>query len=107
MTKSHSDLVDDIRRDKEKIKELQLKLSGLEMFVELSGMTLPTSYTTWVDPPSGWKYGFPKALPDPAPEDIGEWLILQGYPAKDAHEVTRYIRWWREPNMGYRSDIGI
>ena len=24
---------------------------------------------TMVDPPSGWKYGFPKPLPDDYPED--------------------------------------
>ena len=40
MTKSHSDLVDDIKKDKETIKELQLQLSGLKMFVFGSAIEL-------------------------------------------------------------------
>lgn len=34
----------------------------------------------WVDPPSGWKYGFPK-LYDPSTDGpMREWMIAQGYP---------------------------
>jgi len=34
----------------------------------------------WVDPPSGYRYGFPK-LYDPARDgNVTEWLIRQGYP---------------------------
>jgi hypothetical protein len=37
---------------------------------------------TLVDPPEGWKYGFPKELPDPPPEDLNAWLVSKGYPLK-------------------------
>ena len=34
----------------------------------------------WVDPASGWKYGFPK-LYDPAQDgDLNAWLVASGYP---------------------------
>jgi hypothetical protein len=33
-----------------------------------------------IDPPMGWRYGFPKKLPTPEPADIVEWLISEGYP---------------------------
>lgn len=33
----------------------------------------------WVDPPSGWQYGFPKVKTDPT-QDMEEWLLLNGYP---------------------------
>lgn len=34
----------------------------------------------WVDPPSGWRYGFPR-LYDPAKDgDMTEWLVANGYP---------------------------
>ena len=49
-----------------------------------------------IDPPSGWKYGFPKALPEEAvvykgdakyvvKEDFNlkRWFIEGGYPAKE------------------------
>jgi len=36
----------------------------------------------YVDPPSGWAYGFPK-LYDPATDgDMTEWLIREGYPER-------------------------
>ena len=34
---------------------------------------------TYIDPPQGWKYGFPKVLPK-GPVDIKTWLIEEGYP---------------------------
>ena len=36
-----------------------------------------------IDPPGGWRYGFPKLLPNPPPENIGEWLVEKGYPRKE------------------------
>ena len=34
----------------------------------------------WVDPASGWEYGFPK-LYDPAQDgDLNAWLVANGYP---------------------------
>lgn len=36
---------------------------------------------TYVDPPSGWKYGFPKAMPEYLPpEKFHAWLVESGYP---------------------------
>lgn len=32
-----------------------------------------------IDPPEGWKYGFPKELPEDV-ENVREWLVEQGYP---------------------------
>ena len=32
-----------------------------------------------IDPPSGWKYGSPKAIPSTV-ENVLEWLVEQGYP---------------------------
>jgi len=34
----------------------------------------------WVDPPEGWKYGFP-AIYDPDTDgQISEWIVRKGYP---------------------------
>ena len=36
----------------------------------------------WVDPPEGWKFGFP-AIYDPATDgQLSEWIISKGYPVK-------------------------
>lgn len=37
----------------------------------------------FIDPPSGWKYGFPKPFPSGV-EDVRGWLLENGYPKKEA-----------------------
>lgn len=34
------------------------------------------------DPPSGWKYGFPKPIPEDV-KDLKKWLVENGYPQKE------------------------
>jgi hypothetical protein len=53
---------------------------------------------TFIDPPAGWKYGFPKAVPDPQPENMLEWLLEQGYPQKEIDACGKhfYTRYWQE-----------
>jgi hypothetical protein len=53
-----------------------------------------------VDPPSGWMYGFPKALPNDYPEgeSIIPWLLSEGYPQSKIDECGKsfYCRYWEE-----------
>ena len=55
---------------------------------------------TMCDPPSGWKYGFPKPLPEGYPdgESVIPWLLSEGYPQHeiDNHGKYFYCRYWRE-----------
>lgn len=47
-----------------------------------------------VDPPSGWKYGFPAELePGKKYEDL---LREKGYPEKDIEFAMKYSRGWDE-----------
>ena len=39
-----------------------------------------SSKLVWVDPPSGWQYGFPKLYNREVDGDISEWMVQQGYP---------------------------
>ena len=36
----------------------------------------------YIDPPSGWMYGFPKEFPDGI-EDVNKWLAENGYPQSE------------------------
>lgn len=49
-----------------------------------------------IDPPSGWKYGFPMPLPDNRSTNTLEWLVENGYPQKeiDACGDHFYCRYW-------------
>lgn len=49
----------------------------------------------FVDPPSGWKYGFPKKVNEDI-TDINLWLIKNGYPKKEIDSLDNifYVRYW-------------
>ena len=40
--------------------------------------------TLLIDPPSGWRYGFPKPYKNPGNKPLEEWLLENGYPQ---HEI--------------------
>jgi hypothetical protein len=47
-----------------------------------------------IDPPSGWKYGFPKTITVEEYEKIDslkEWCIENGYPAEEADSYGEYF----------------
>ena len=49
-----------------------------------------------VDPPTGWKYGFPKVCPKEHQHRILDWIKEQGYPDKEIEACGKhfYIRCW-------------
>jgi len=48
----------------------------------------------WVDPPSGWMYGFPKKWDGNG--EINDWLIQEGYPEPllNSYGEYFYTRMW-------------
>ena len=53
-----------------------------------------TKYKIIVDPPGGWKYGFPAELPKgKSYEDL---LKEHGYPKEDIEFAMQYSRQWYE-----------
>lgn len=48
------------------------------------------------DPPSGWKWGFPKAMPEMKMDEdkFHEWLVSEGMPQSE-------IDYWTKSSMGY------
>jgi hypothetical protein len=50
----------------------------------------------WVDPPSGWRYGFPKLWDPEVNENCLEWLVAEGYPQKEIDKMGKhfYTRQW-------------
>ena len=53
---------------------------------------------TMIDPPSGWRYGFPKPIPEDRKKDVIPWLIEQGYPKKVIDSFGEHFacRYWDE-----------
>jgi hypothetical protein len=54
------------------------------------------SKSMMIDPPSGWRYGFPKVLTKKSDELLKDWLVRMGYPAKDAEWAAENCRYWNE-----------
>ena len=54
----------------------------------------------FIDPPWGWKYGFPKEIPDNIEDsNILEWLVENGYPKKELElfkGILPYRVWFKE-----------
>lgn len=52
-----------------------------------------------VDPPSGWKYGFPKAVDEDiiGGENLNKWMMDNGYPQReiDIFEGDVPVRYWK------------
>ena len=50
----------------------------------------------YIDPPSGWMYGFPKIIPPEHQTRTLEWLVEQGYPEKIIRDMgdVFYCRYW-------------
>jgi hypothetical protein len=54
-----------------------------------SECTVPPEWTSlpyYVDPPSGWRYGFPRLYDPAADGDMTEWMIRHGYPERLARQ---------------------
>lgn len=47
----------------------------------------------WVDPDEGWRWGFPKVYDDLKDGPLEDWLIAQGYPAKEEGSAG-VVRMW-------------
>ena len=56
----------------------------------------------WVDPPSGWRFGFPKVWDKEKHEDFQSWLVAEGYPEKEIKKMGEYFhcRFWDADNDG-------
>lgn len=55
-----------------------------------------------LDPPEGWKYGFPRVIPLEIQDDwnkIEDWVISYGYP-EEKRELLQYCRMWK-PRSGF------
>jgi len=51
-----------------------------------------------IDPPAGWRYGFPKPIPEERRKDVNKWLVEQGYPQRiiDEYGDYFYCRYWED-----------
>jgi hypothetical protein len=50
----------------------------------------------WVDPPEGWRYGFPQIWDGSKDPDFYNWLFWAGYPVEvqESYGNHFYIRMW-------------
>jgi hypothetical protein len=52
----------------------------------------------FIDPPSGWRYGFPRSVPvsehGKSEFNLRQWLLDNGYPEADVDFALKYTRFW-------------
>ena len=44
-----------------------------------------------VDPPDGWRYGFPKVCPEEQQHRILDWIVEVGYPKAEVEKLGKYF----------------
>lgn len=50
-----------------------------------------------VDPPSGWRYGFPRRCTQTEQQTLEEWFLECGYPKTLIDQgMLQYVRYWAE-----------
>lgn len=50
-----------------------------------------------VDPPAGWRHGFPKRCPEDVWGDqtkLRDWLVAEGYPEQGVDFAMKHLRVW-------------
>lgn len=54
-----------------------------------------------IDPPGGWKYGFPKMIPPAEQTRALAWIVEQGYPEDEIKSYGKhfYCRYWNLPGL--------
>jgi hypothetical protein len=62
-----------------------------------------TSRPYWVDPPGGWRYGFPRLYDPAADGDMTAWMIANGYPEHLARQDLPCTFTAQEADGGPRS----
>jgi hypothetical protein len=60
-----------------------------------------------IDPAHGWMYGFPKPYDNPDNLPIDEWLVVNGYPEKEAKLVAENKLWCRYFGGTYEELLSI
>lgn len=47
-----------------------------------------------IDPPSGWRYGFPRLFDPDKDGNMRDFLVKNGYPETSVDFALQYIRCW-------------
>ena len=51
---------------------------------------------TFIDPPSGWRYGFPREYDRDKDGPVTDFLLHHGYPEEEIPFACSYLRVWNE-----------
>ena len=75
-----NDLVNILPNLSIKSDDLSIKREKAMREVQRLGQEIQGEHMIWVDPPEGWKYGFP-AIYDPETDgQLSDWVVRKGYP---------------------------
>ena len=79
-----------------KLEDLSIKREKAMREVQRLGQEIQGEHMIWVDPPEGWKFGFP-AIYDPEKDgQMSDWIISKGYPIQIIKEYGEQwmVRCW-------------
>jgi len=66
-----------------------------------------SSKITWYDPPSGWRYGFPKEYNPLFGETLEQTLLRDGYPQREIdNSGATHVRFWETDDTEFCRHCG-
>jgi len=98
----HIDLVDDypVDKDVEEKEWTDFHSDTLLTHTDTKDIPVPANLEVkgkfYVDPPSGWQYGFPAAYDETKDGSLEEFFRSKGYPEKDIKFALQHTRSWYE-----------
>jgi len=97
----HIDLVDDYPVDKDVEEKEEWPLTDIDTKDIPAPANLEIKGKFYVDPPSGWQYGFPAAYDETKNGSLEEFFRSKGYPEKDIKFALQHTRsWYETDNQG-------
>ena len=59
----------------------------------------------WIDPPQGWRWGFPKVYDPNKDGNPVKWLVAQGYPQAEVDALGANFH-WRQWEVEPEDEVG-
>jgi len=75
----HDNLSNPLDRLHEENVRLGLYEDAYDLSIKSEDLSIKSNMI-WVDPPEGWKYGFPAIYDPDADGQLSEWIVRKGYP---------------------------
>jgi len=91
----HDNLLNPLDRLHEENERLDLYKGVYDLSIKSDDLSIKSN-RLWIDPPEGWKFGFPAIYDPDIDGQMSEWIVNKGYPIEVIKEYGEQwmVRTW-------------